>query len=83
MLVRSLRTPLQKLLGQKVTTSPPYRPNLAPEDLQLFLPPSNTFQGKECDDEGDLDRWLSNFFESVPVKFPPKESKRFRKNDKE
>ncbi|EYC44069.1 hypothetical protein Y032_0473g2106 [Ancylostoma ceylanicum] len=28
---------------------------------------SNAFQGKPGDDEDDLDRWLSKFFESIPV----------------
>ncbi|EYC14509.1 hypothetical protein Y032_0040g246 [Ancylostoma ceylanicum] len=55
----------QKLLdfGWELLTSPPYGPDLAPEDYQLLLALSNALQGKASDDEDDLDRWLSNFSE--------------------
>ncbi|EYB87209.1 hypothetical protein Y032_0266g687 [Ancylostoma ceylanicum] len=53
----------------EVLTSPPYRPDLVPRDYQLLLTLSNALQRKARDDEDDLDRWLSNFFESVPAQF--------------
>ncbi|EYC18856.1 hypothetical protein Y032_0026g1407 [Ancylostoma ceylanicum] len=66
-----IRVACQKLpnLGWEVVTSALYRPNLVPKDYQLLLTLSNALQGKACDDEDDLDRWLSNFFESLPVQF--------------
>ena len=61
----------QKLLdfGWEVLTSALYRPDLVPRDYQLLLALSNALQGKTCDNEDDLNRWLSNFFESLPVQF--------------
>ncbi|EYB92325.1 hypothetical protein Y032_0195g1484 [Ancylostoma ceylanicum] len=63
------RVARQKLLdfGWEVLTSALYRPDPMPVDYQLLLTLSNALQGRACDDEDDLDRWLSNFFESVPV----------------
>ncbi|EYC22234.1 hypothetical protein Y032_0017g3231 [Ancylostoma ceylanicum] len=47
-----------------------YRPGVVPRDYQLLLTLSNALQEKACDDEDDLDCWLSNFFEPMPVQFP-------------
>ncbi|EYC40335.1 hypothetical protein Y032_0619g733 [Ancylostoma ceylanicum] len=44
-------------------------PDLVPRDKQLLLTLCNALQGKACDDEDDLDYWLSNFFESTPEQF--------------
>ncbi|EYB92645.1 hypothetical protein Y032_0191g1295 [Ancylostoma ceylanicum] len=66
-----IRVARQKLpdFGSEVLTSALYRPDLVPRDYQLLLTLSNALQGKACDDEDDLDGWLSNFFESLPVQF--------------
>ncbi|EYC23008.1 hypothetical protein Y032_0016g3070 [Ancylostoma ceylanicum] len=60
----TIRVTHQKLLdfGWEVLTSPLYKTDLAPKDYQLLLTLFNAFLGKACDDEGELDRWLSNFF---------------------
>ncbi|EYC12993.1 hypothetical protein Y032_0045g1204 [Ancylostoma ceylanicum] len=44
-----------------------YRPGLVPRDYQLLSTLSNALQEKACNDEDDLDCWLSNFFEPMPV----------------
>ncbi|EYB91977.1 hypothetical protein Y032_0199g1645 [Ancylostoma ceylanicum] len=44
-----------------------YRPDLVPRDYRIPLTLSNALQGKTCDDEDDLDRWLSNFVEPMLV----------------
>ncbi|EYB87898.1 hypothetical protein Y032_0255g320 [Ancylostoma ceylanicum] len=61
----------QKLLdfGWEVLTSALYRRDLVQGDYQLLLTLSNALQGKTCDDWDDLDRWLSNFPESVSAQF--------------
>ncbi|EYB95816.1 hypothetical protein Y032_0155g3037 [Ancylostoma ceylanicum] len=53
----------------EVLASPPYRPDLVPREYQLLLALSNALQGKARDDEDGSDRWLSNFFESIPAQF--------------
>ncbi|EYB97823.1 hypothetical protein Y032_0137g2044 [Ancylostoma ceylanicum] len=65
----TMRVTRQKLLvfGWEVLTPPPYRPDLAPRDFEHPFTLSNALQGKVCGDEDDLDRCLSNFFESMPV----------------
>ncbi|EYC39152.1 hypothetical protein Y032_0673g1404 [Ancylostoma ceylanicum] len=64
-----IRVGRQKLpdFGWEVVTSALYRPDLVPRDYQLLLALCNALQGKACDDEDDLDRWLSKFFKSLPV----------------
>ncbi|EYC04048.1 hypothetical protein Y032_0090g2385 [Ancylostoma ceylanicum] len=59
----------QKLLDfeWEVLTLALYRHDPVPRDYQLLETLSNALQGKACDDEDDLDRWLSNFFELMPV----------------
>ncbi|EYC24862.1 hypothetical protein Y032_0013g2142 [Ancylostoma ceylanicum] len=59
----------QKLLDfeWEVLTSALYRPGLLPRDCQLLLILYNALQEKACDDEDDLDCWLSNFFKPMPV----------------
>ncbi|EYC45026.1 hypothetical protein Y032_0442g1545 [Ancylostoma ceylanicum] len=66
-----IRVARQKLpeFGLEVLTAALYRPDLVPRDYQLLLALSNALQGKACDDEDDLYRWLSNFFKSLPVQF--------------
>ncbi|EYC10765.1 hypothetical protein Y032_0053g2285 [Ancylostoma ceylanicum] len=66
-----IRVARQKLpdFGWEVVTSALYRPDLVPRDYQLLLADSNALQGKAGYDEDDLDLWLSNFFESLPVQF--------------
>ncbi|EYC19307.1 hypothetical protein Y032_0024g1009 [Ancylostoma ceylanicum] len=66
-----IRVAREKLpdFGWEVVTSALYRPDLVPRDYQLLLTLSNALQGKACDDGDDLDCWLSNFFESLPVQF--------------
>ncbi|EYC14188.1 hypothetical protein Y032_0041g390 [Ancylostoma ceylanicum] len=65
------RVARQKLpdFGWEVLTSPLYRADIAPKNYQLLLTLSIALQGIACDDEDGLDRWLSNFFESMPVQF--------------
>ncbi|EYC06820.1 hypothetical protein Y032_0073g721 [Ancylostoma ceylanicum] len=55
--------------GWEVLASPPYRPDPVPRDYQLLLALSNALQGRARDDDDDLDRWLSKFFESIPAQF--------------
>ena len=64
-----IRVARQKLpdFGWEVVISTLYRPGLVPRDYQLLLTLSNALQEKACDDEDDLDCWLSNFFEPMPV----------------
>ncbi|EYC13437.1 hypothetical protein Y032_0044g992 [Ancylostoma ceylanicum] len=64
-----IRVARQKLLDfeWEVLTSALYRPGLVPRDYQLLLTLSNALQEKACDDEDDLNCWLSNFFEPMPV----------------
>ncbi|EYB93868.1 hypothetical protein Y032_0178g680 [Ancylostoma ceylanicum] len=64
-----IRVARQKLLDfeWEVLTSALYRLGLVPRDYQLLLTLSNALQEKACDDEDDLNCWLSNFFEPMPV----------------
>ncbi|EYC12111.1 hypothetical protein Y032_0048g1620 [Ancylostoma ceylanicum] len=65
----TLKVIRQKILdlGWEVLTSPPYRRDLVPIDYQPILTLSNALHGKAFDDEDDLNRLSSYFFESMPV----------------
>ncbi|EYB84706.1 hypothetical protein Y032_0311g2135 [Ancylostoma ceylanicum] len=79
------RVARQKLLdfGWEVLTSALYRPDLVPIDYQLLLTLSNALQGRACDNEDDLNRWLSNSFESVQFSSMPRAWKRYLKIGKD
>lgn len=48
---------------------PPYSPDLAPTDFHLFRSLSNNLQGVSFDSVRNLQKWLTNFFESRPNDF--------------
>ena len=56
-------------LGWEVLQHPPYSPDLAPTDYHLFRSLSNHMSNEIFDNQGDLERWLNNFFESRPADF--------------
>ena len=58
-----------KKLGYEVLPHPPYSPDLALSDYQLFRSISNSLRGVSFNDDMELRTWLDEFFESRPPDF--------------
>lgn len=65
------RVTSQKLLnlGWEVLIHPPYSPDMAPTDYHLFLTLARSISGMSFEGEGDLKKWLIEFFASKPKQF--------------
>lgn len=56
-------------LAWEVLPHPPYSPDLAPSDFHLFRSLSNALRGVSFNNDGELQVWLAEFFESRPGDF--------------
>ena len=56
-------------LGWDLLSHPPYSPDIASSDYQLFLSLQNSLQGKTFTDLKGVKKHIENFFSSKPSKF--------------
>jgi histone-lysine N-methyltransferase SETMAR len=56
-------------LGWDILVYPPYFPDLAPSDFQLFLSMNNALQSESFVDDDHLKQWLADFFASKPAQY--------------
>jgi histone-lysine N-methyltransferase SETMAR len=56
-------------LDQEILPHPPYSPDLAPMDYQLFRSLSNNLHGASFNNNTDLQNWVDKFFTAKPVDF--------------
>jgi histone-lysine N-methyltransferase SETMAR len=56
-------------LDWEILPEPPYSPDLAPSDYQLFCSLSNNLHGVSNNNDAELQNWLNKFFMAKPADF--------------